>query len=519
VTEADDVSALDVRTNDELVAATRAGLRWLTYTRVVLELTMLVAMVVLARLIPPSAFGVFAVVLIVQELAMSVPAEGIGSALVQRRSIQPAHLQAGLAVSLLMGTTMASVTVVLALVAIDPLFGHETAQLILVASPCFIIGAIVAVPMAVLRRRLDFARLSQLDLAGTLARLTATVSLAFAGLDALALVLGSLLAFLVILAGACAIVRPPMPRWHRQEIRDLLGYGRPASLAAFAWTGFRNGDYAIVNYQLGAAQAGFYWRAYQVGVEYQRKIGTVMMQMAFPVLARTTSRHEMLALRQRMVLLLTVVLFPLLALLVLLAPTLVPWLFGPQWEPAVLPTQILAVGGAASLVSDTLGSTLQAAGRAKALLGFGVAHFGVYVAAVVIVASQGLVAVACAGVVVHSLFLVAAYQLTLGGRGGLVLRTMWDDLAAAGVSCAGLVAVALPTAWAMKRWDAPTTLHLAAVTAAGGVAYLVVLHTLFPAAFADLIRVLRRVTPDPVLRTLGPLRLLTSPRRPSSQTG
>ncbi|MCW2958637.1 MAG: oligosaccharide flippase family protein, partial [Solirubrobacterales bacterium] len=272
MTEADDVSALDVRTNDELVAATRAGLRWLTYTRVVLELTMLVAMVVLARLIPPSAFGVFAVVLIVQELAMSVPAEGIGSALVQRRSIQPAHLQAGLAVSLLMGTTMASVTVVLALVAIDPLFGHETAQLILVASPCFIIGAIVAVPMAVLRRRLDFARLSQLDLAGTLARLTATVSLAFAGLDALALVLGSLLAFLVILAGACAIVRPPMPRWHRQEIRDLLGYGRPASLAAFAWTGFRNGDYAIVNYQLGAAQAGFYWRAYQVGVEYQRKI-------------------------------------------------------------------------------------------------------------------------------------------------------------------------------------------------------------------------------------------------------
>ena len=46
-------------------------------------------MVVLARLIPPAAFGMFAVVLIVQELALTLPMEGIGGALVQRRGIEP----------------------------------------------------------------------------------------------------------------------------------------------------------------------------------------------------------------------------------------------------------------------------------------------------------------------------------------------------------------------------------------------------------------------------------------------
>ena len=54
--------------------------------------------------------------------------------------------------------------------------------------------------------------------------------------------------------------------------RDLLPYGGPAALATVAWTGFRNGDYAIIGAVLGPAQAGFYWRAYQLAVEYQSKI-------------------------------------------------------------------------------------------------------------------------------------------------------------------------------------------------------------------------------------------------------
>ena len=57
-------------------------------------------MVVLARLIPPAAFGIFAVIVIVQELAVTMPMEGVGGALVQRKSITRDHLQGGLALSL-----------------------------------------------------------------------------------------------------------------------------------------------------------------------------------------------------------------------------------------------------------------------------------------------------------------------------------------------------------------------------------------------------------------------------------
>ncbi|MEA2244985.1 MAG: lipopolysaccharide exporter, partial [Solirubrobacteraceae bacterium] len=316
----------DVRTTAELTEATAVGLRWVTYSRIGVELLMLASLVVLARLIPPAAFGVFAVVVIFQELALTVPAEGVGSALVQRRSVERRHLQGGLMLGLLGGVLLTLLALAVAQFVARPIYGDETADLILLASPCFMLGAASAVPVAVLRRRLDFARISLIDVVSTFTRLSVAIALAFAGFDASALVIGQLASLVVGTAAAWAFAPVPLPRWNRQAIRELMPYTGPATLACFAWTGFRNGDYAIISARLGAAQAGLYWRAYQLAVEYQKKISTVMTQIAFPVLARAVDEDEMLALRRRMVRVLTVILFPLLILLVLVAPALVPWL-------------------------------------------------------------------------------------------------------------------------------------------------------------------------------------------------
>jgi O-antigen/teichoic acid export membrane protein len=359
-----------------------------------------------------------------------------------------------------------------------------------------VLGAIYAVPVAILRRRLDFRRLSIIDLGLSVGRAVFTIVLALVGLDAEALVLGSMAGMATAVALAWLFAPPPLPRWRPRAMRELLPYGGPAALACIAWTGFRNGDYAIVGAKLGTAQAGFYWRAYQLAVEYQRKISVLMTQMAFPMLARTDGEEQMHALRRRMVQLLTVVLFPLLVSLALLAPVLVPWAFGAQWEPAVLPTQILALGGAAVLVTDAVGSALMAAGRSRALLAYGVAHFGVYAGAVLAVASQGLGAVAAAASIVHTIFLVIAYQVLLRGSVLHALRELWIDVAPAMVGCSALVAVAGPSAWALAVLDTPATLHLAGVGAAGAVAYLLALRAWFPASFADVVSALRRIVPD-----------------------
>jgi PST family polysaccharide transporter len=485
----------DVRSNEELTQAAGTGLRWITHARIAIEIALLGSMVVLARLIPPAEFGIFAVAVIVQELALTMPMEGIGSAIVQRRTIVREHLQGGMVLSLLIGGALTLVTLLLAIVVVQPLFGERTAHLVMLATPWYVLGAIYAVPVAILRRRLDFPRLSLIDLGLNVSRAVFTIGFALLGLDAEALILGSMAGMVTAVVLAYCFAPPPLPRWRRKEMGELLPYGGPAALACIAWTGFRNGDYAIIGAKLGTAQAGFYWRAYQLSVEYQRKISVLMQQMAFPMLARTEGEVQMHALRRRMVQLTTVVLFPLLVSLALLAPTFVPWAFGPDWQPAVLPTQILALGGAAVLVTDAVGSALMAAGRSRALLGYGVAHFAVYAGAVLVVASHGLAAVAGAAAVVHTIFLVIAYQVLLGSNTLRALRELWLDVAPAAIGCIALAAVAGPMSWALTSLDAPVLVHLAGTGAVGAVAYLLALRARYAAAFADLVTALQRVVP------------------------
>lgn len=494
----------DVRSNQDLTEAAADGLRWVAYARIAIEVLLFATMVFLARLIPPSAFGIFAVVVIVQELALTMPMEGIGGALVQRRTISRDHLQAGLALSIAISLVLAAVTVLVAILVIGPLFGEETEWLTIATTPYFFLGAIYAVPMAVLRRRLDFRRISIVEILSNATRGLAALALALAGLDAPALVFGSMASFMVAVALALFFAPVPLPRWRPQAVRDLLPYGGPAALATVAWTGFRNGDYAIIGAVLGPAQAGLYWRAYQLAVEYQGKVAVAMVQIAFPVLARTEGREELLELRQRMVRLQTVVLFPLLAMLLFLAPVAVPWLFGPPWEPAVLPTQILVLGGAATLVINACGSTLMAEGRARSLLAYGVAHFVVYAGAVLAVAHLGISAVAIAGSVVHAIFLAVAYVVLLRGQVSSPMRVLWQDLAPAMTACAALIAVAAPVDWQLASVNAPAFIHMAGVGLAGTVGYLVALRVGFPASAHDLGAAIQRILPDRL--TVGRLR-------------
>jgi O-antigen/teichoic acid export membrane protein len=491
-----DVHLTEARTQAELTEATASGLRWLTLARVATELLLLASMVALARLMPPSAFGAFAIAVIVQELGVALPSEAVSSALVQRGSVERAHYQGGFALSLLLGSALAAACLVAALVVVKPVFGSETASLVALTTPWCLFGAVLALPMAVLRRELDFRRMCLLDLAQSITRSGAMILLAtVAGLDSYALVLGGLAGMSVVVPLALRFAPVPLPRWRGAAIRDLMPYGGPAGIATFCWAGFRNADYAVVGARMGAAQAGFYWRGFQLAVEYQRKISTVMTQVAFPVLSRTAGADEMFALRRRMVRGLTVILFPLLVLLVILAPVVVPWLFGSAWEAAVLPTQILAGAGAASIVIDVVGSTLMAAGRTRALLGYGLAHFVVYAGAVVLASAHGVAAVCVAAVSVHLVFLWVAYRVLVGGHDATALGLLWQDVSAAVVSCAAMAAAVLPLNVVVERTGAPALAHMAGVAAAALVVYAAVLRAWFTPEWRDVSGLIGRLVP------------------------
>ncbi len=500
---------------DELKRAAVAGVRWTTAARIGIEVVTFAAAIALARLIPPSGFGEAVVPLILVPLAVILTFEGFGSALVQRRTIEPAHGEAAMLASLLAGAALTCLVVALARPVGEPLFGQGPARLLVMISPVFLLAGIGAVSRSLLWRRLDFRRISLIEMFSLgIGAATAVGLAAGSGLDAPAIVLGALCGSLVTTVLLLFAAPPPPPLWHRGALREVMAFGVPASGAGLTSVAITNATLAVAAVRLTSAQVGIFWRAFQLGVIYQEKISGIMIRLAFPVYSRTSDLGQLRSFHERATRIHAAVLLPLLALLIVVAPDLVPWLFGERWAPAAGPVQILCVAGMIAAVLTGYPQIMLAAGKPRALLVFNVALLGLYLLVSWIVAPHGVTALALGVVGVHLVLLLAVYGVLFRRVLAIPVRRLVTDLLPAVACSLLLLGVAFPVAELARGLEAPVPLFLLAVGAAGATVYLAALRSLFPVVWDDVARLTRRVLPIPS-NPIGVLRVRrTAPSGP-----
>ncbi|HEU4943667.1 MAG TPA: lipopolysaccharide biosynthesis protein [Solirubrobacterales bacterium] len=482
-------------TYERLRDAAVAGVRWVAIARVAGESSQLIASVILARLIVPAEFGHAAIALILVPLAAILTFEGFGSALVQRKEIEHEHLETATLASIVAGLALSALTYFAAPLLAVPLFGERTSGLIQLASPMFLIAALSAVSRSVLWRELEFREVSLIETGSVALGALVAVGLALGGLEADAIVLGAMAAAVVSSALFMLIERPYLPRWHGRHLREIVGFGAPASGAGLLHVAITNVDYTILAARLGAAQVGFYWRAFQLGVVYQDKISGIMMRLAFPVYSRTKDLAQLTRLHERATRVHAATVVPLLAILIVTAPVLIPWMFGSDWQPSVLPTQILAVAGMIAAILTGFPQVLLAAGKPQALLRFNVVVLAVYAGAVFATVQRGIVAVSIAVVAVYVAQLIVVYAVLLRRVVGIPVRQMVTDLAPAAVGGLALLATCFPLAHLLRDTGTPVPLILLAVGSLGLLVHCAVLRQLFSATWQDLTALARRVLP------------------------
>jgi O-antigen/teichoic acid export membrane protein len=324
----------------------------------------------------------------------------------------------------------------------------------------------------------------------------ASVALAVLGLNAEARVLGAVCGAVAATALFLVTVPPVRPRWRPTELRHIVGFGGPASGAGLLHVAITNVDYTILAARLSATQTGFYWRAFQLGVVYQDKISGIFMRLAFPVYSRTKDLEELGRLHARAARIHAAVVVPFLAVLIVVAPTLIPFVFGEPWTPAVLPTQILAVAGMVAAILTGFAQVLLAAGYPKVLLRFNVGVLVVYAGAVFITAPHGLVAVAIAVVGVYLAELVVVYGVLFRRVLGMPIGRMATDLGPAVVGTAALLATSFPLSGLLRTLGTPVPVLVVAVAATGGLVHCAVLRAAFPAAWHDVVDLAARVAPS-----------------------
>lgn len=482
---------MNEREHVDLRAATLRGVRWTGAARLVAEVTTLVSAVVLARIIPPAEFGRAAVALIVVALAVIVGPAGLTAPLVQRREVDRPAIQSAAFLSLASGLLLTLLTI-----GASPLsraaFGDRTADMLLLASPAWALAGIGAVSQAMLQRELRFERLAFVDSTTVVGGAVAAVGLALLGLDAPALIVGALVGMAIGSISAVVTSPPPSPRPSRRPLLEIGSFALPVALSSLAYSAFRNVDYAILGARMSPANVGFYWRAYQLGVEYQGKLSQIMLRVSFPVFSRAETLDELRRLRLRIVRVHATVLVPLLGLFVPLAPVAIPAVFGPTWEPAVLPAQIMAVAGVAHALVTGIGPLLVSLGRPGILLAWNLGELVAYAAMIFVLAPHGLVAVSIgvAAFAVLGFFLTQVVllrpllELPLGAALGEVVPGV--------VAAACVIGAAWPARAALESTGTGSAAILISCLALAGAVYVFVLRTFFRPIWLDLLSIARR---------------------------
>jgi lipopolysaccharide exporter len=286
---------------EALKTATLSGARWVGVSRIVAEVLGLATTVVLARLVSPAEYGTAVIVLILPMLASILTFEGFGAFLVQTRTCTREHVGSAVLLSLLSGLVLTVLVFVLAPVVAEPIFGSGTSDLAQLCAPIFLISSFGAVPRALMQRRLDWKWLNLTEVIQLIAVSGASIALAVAGLGAEALVIGAIVGAVVVSAVLMKAAPSGGPVWHAESAKAIVRFGAPAAVAGLSVTLQKNVTFLVLAGRLSAQQVGLYWRAHQLGVEYQFKVSNIAYRVAKPVLTRAERLDDLREMRSRLV--------------------------------------------------------------------------------------------------------------------------------------------------------------------------------------------------------------------------
>jgi O-antigen/teichoic acid export membrane protein len=309
---------------------------------------------ILARLLAPDDFGLMAIAIIAVEFLMHVTNFGMIPALVQRERPDHRHYDSAWTVGLLRAG-LVSAAVFLAAPWIADIFGDPRAAAVirlLALRP--LIQAAASIRVADLTRDLQFRGLAILSLSEALAASAISIALApWYGVWALAF--GSLAGPFVhmVLSYLLAPYRPAVSL-DRTATAALIRFGRWIFLIGIIALAGRSVLHAVISRRLGAEALGIYFLAAKIAFLPTEISSQLIGSVAFPMYARLQSDLAGSARAFRALLSgLAAMLFPLLALLIVLAPSLVDEVLGPRWESTAPIIQLLAVVSVIGLFADS----------------------------------------------------------------------------------------------------------------------------------------------------------------------
>lgn len=358
----------------------------------------LVVTVVLARLLQPEDFGLMAMVLVFTSFAALLVEGGLGTALVQRQTTTADEEASVFWVNLGVGFLLAALLWLCA-----PAISHfyrEPALLSLLQLMLWVLplGALAAVPGAILTQRLDFRSRMLAELAASGCAASVALWLAWRGHGVF-----SLAWQLIAAAGVRMLVLWLLSGWRPGGRFDatafvlLFRFGGLLLLANLLNVASTRLQSLLIGRLFDARMLGFYALAQDTQQAPAQFMSSLLNRVGLPMFSIVANQPEKLAGALRLSLRLSLFVFaPCMMGIAVIATPLINVLYGPGWAPAAPVLGILALSVVFWPLHVLNLAAISAIGRADLVLRLEVVKALVTIPLVVVAAFFGFVAVAWA---------------------------------------------------------------------------------------------------------------------------
>ncbi|MDD5218369.1 MAG: lipopolysaccharide biosynthesis protein [Candidatus Omnitrophica bacterium] len=344
---------------------TVSGVKWQMVSKITQKAISVGTFAVLARILEPSTFGLFALAFVAIDGFHIFKSFGLDSALIQRKDrIDDAAHTADFIV-LGMGFLMAIVCFLIAPLAAYFFHNHDVLSVIQVLAVIFVISSFSKIPGTLLAKQMRFGVLSVIDLIATIVNSFFAISFSILTPTVWSLVFAYLIKQIVT-ALLYRIISGYRFKWYfdYRLAKELLHFGK--YMMGLGWLGYLNENIANISIGkiLGALDLGYYALANNIGNFINTHFTYLLEGVMFPAYSSIQhDREEVLRVYLKTTKYVSLLALPFSVLLIFLPKELVLTLYGEKWLAIVPLLRIFGIVQLFAPVSICSGSVFLGCGK------------------------------------------------------------------------------------------------------------------------------------------------------------
>lgn len=471
-------NALDSRS--DVGKAIAKGAFWTVSLRMVLRFISVISTLVLARLLTPEDFGIYALAMTVYAFVDLLGAFGFGTALIQNPDATPAHYNTAWTLNLIFSLFTSSLLFLFAPYAATFLGEPELKVVARFMSILFLLDGIKNVGIINFQKHMTFNQEFRFSLINKLSGFLITIPLAFI-LHSYWAMLWGLLASTLMLVVMSYVMQPFRPRLELSRAREMISFSVWLQVNNILYYFSRHTERILVSRIADVAAVGSLQLAREIG-QLLREIVQSINRAVFPGYAKVNNNPDrMLELFCDVNAMLMIIGFPVAIGLAAIAHLFVPTVLGAQWLQVIPLMKLMAVASLLTVGMSSTNNVLIALARVKWATAMIATNLTLMVSFMLYLLPQyGALGVGYAAVFSMSVVVVVCY-VTLRIQIGLGLREVFNMLFRPALSALAmyiLVQTLFPQHWAESALIIQIAQLLGAIVT-GALSYIFVIALLW----------------------------------------